>query len=145
MSQTATAAASATDPEQPIAGVLRGLLSGTVYRVRVVASNATGTSTGAPATFRTPPGPPRVAYAVPAAKRVDGTVVLRALVTAAGAPTRVWFRYRDTRTPAKRIGAAAQASLVVARVPAAAAGDRFQVVAANAKGRASGGVRVVPG
>jgi hypothetical protein len=148
-SRTATATVSATVPSQPVAAVLGGLLPGTVYRVRVLAANAVGSSTGAPATFRTPPGPPRLAYAVPAAKQLGGTVVLRALVTPAGAATRVYFRYGDTRlygkrTRATRVEASARASLVVARVPAARPGHHFRVVATNAHGRSAGRDRIVP-
>jgi len=148
-SRTATATVSGDGRSEPIAGVLRGLLPGTVHSVRVVATNAAGTSTGAPATFRTAPGPPRVSYAAPAAKRVRGTAVVRALVTSAGAATRVAFEYGRTRAYGKRTGsilvaAAARASLVVARVPALAPGDHFRVVAANAQGRSAGRDRVAP-
>ena len=57
-SETSAAGAGAGGTAQNVSAVLSGLLSGTTYHYRLVATNASGTSTGADATFTTSQGGP---------------------------------------------------------------------------------------
>lgn len=148
-SQTATESVPATAREQPVTVALTGLPPGARYHVRVVATNAAGTSTGPDLVLKTPPGPPFLSYPAPAASLTGSLVTLRALVSGGGAPTSVVFEYGATRAyggraTARRVPGSALATAVSVRVKLAPGRVyHFRAVATNAKGTDRGTDRTV--
>jgi hypothetical protein len=142
--QTRTASVPATAREQPISVALPGLLAGSTYHARVVATSSAGSSTGPDVVVKVPAGPPRIAYAPPAA--ANGVVTLRARVTAGGLPTAVSFQYGTTRgygkrTPSRRVTGTTTVSVRVRFTPGTLV--HFRAVATNAKGKQVAGDRTV--
>jgi hypothetical protein len=142
--QTRTASVPATAREQPISVPLPGLLAGSTYHARVVATSSVGSSTGPDVVVKVPAGPPRIAYAPPAA--ANGVVTLRARVTAGGLPTAVSFQYGTTRgygkrTPSRRVTGTTTVSVQVRFTPGTLV--HFRAVATNAKGKQVAGDRTV--
>lgn len=121
-----------------------GLASGTTYHFRVVATNATGTSTGSDQTFSTS-GKPAVHTAAPGA--VTGTsATLSGTVDPLGHSTTWYFEFGTTsgygtKTASQSVGSSGGAHSVAVPIAGLTPGTTYhvQLVATNSSGTNGGG------
>jgi hypothetical protein len=116
-----------------------GLAPGTTYHVRLVASNATGTTTGGDQTFTTT-GPPGV-HTTPATGVSSNAATLTGSVDSRGHSTSWYFQYGPTAGYGERTSTRSQSSSVGARsvsetIAGLTAGTayHFRLVATNSSG-----------
>jgi hypothetical protein len=91
--QTAIRSAGSGTRGVAVSARVRGLISGTVYHFRLVATNARGVSVGADRTFRTAGRPPPGVATGPAVSRTLDAVTLTGLVDPRGSPTTYYFQF----------------------------------------------------
>ena len=141
------ASAGSGSADVPVSLDLGGLASGTVYHFRVIASNASGVSTGADETFTTAGSPPAPATVTTAsASNVTATsAVLNGSVVPGSAPTNCSFAYGPTTsygslTPAQPVAAGTTSVPMTATISGLASANAFhyQLVCNGAAGTVTG-------
>lgn len=129
---------------------LTGLLPGTTYHFRLVASNSLGTTTGDDATFTTKDAPPTVSSVLPTGGDLGATfVTLRGMVNPNRVSTTAIFSYdtspdlQNAKTvlfPGSLIGSSGQSVAVKLKGLSAETTYHFRVTAASSAGTTSGDV-----
>jgi hypothetical protein len=137
------ASAGAGTTAVPVSLALGGLVSGTVYHYRVVASNAGGVADGADETFTTAGSAPAPATVTAAAASsvTSSSAVLNGSVVPGGSPASCSFAYGPTtsygsHTTAQQVPAGTTSVAVTGTVTglAAAAAVHYQLVCTSATG-----------
>jgi phosphodiesterase/alkaline phosphatase D-like protein len=139
-SQTATTSAGSSNSAQAVHVTVKGLASGTTYHFRVVATNATGTATGADATFKTVAVAPAVTLGSPSVV-TSNTATLSGTVDPNSKATVYSFEYGPStsyglQTSSTSAGSGASASHVHATLSGLSSGTtyHYRLVATNADG-----------
>jgi len=121
--QTALTSAGSGTADTPVRADLAGLTAGTTYHYRVIATNASGTTTGADRTFRTtgsaPPPPPAPSATTGGASVSGGSATLNGSVNPNGLGTSFYFEFGTTadygqQTPPRSAGSGTSAVSVSA-------------------------------
>ena len=150
-SQTNPQSAGAGTENQVVSATLTGLQPGATYHYRLIATNASGTTVGADATFTTlgapPPSPPPPPTATTRSAISIGTTraTVRGTVNPRAARTTYYFEFGltaayGTQTPPRSLSAGRRARSVRATLTGLQSGKtyHYRVVAKNANGEALG-------
>lgn len=157
--QTATTSAGSGTSDLSVHATLTGLVSGTAYHYRVVATSPAGTTAGSDGTFTTSSTPPGATTSSPSVV-TSSSATLAGSVDPNGKPTIYTFEYGPTtayglQTSAASAGAATSATSVHATVTGLNAGTtyHYRLVATSSDGSVASsdatfvtsGDRVAPG
>jgi hypothetical protein len=142
-SQTATAKAGSGTTAVSVHATLKGLVSGTTYHYRVVATNPSGTTAGADMTFETAPQPPSVTASPPSIVST-GSATLAGTINPHGKATTYSFQYGPTasyglQSPVVSAGSGTSAVTVHAAITGLEPGTQYhyRLVALSADGTAA--------
>jgi hypothetical protein len=142
---------SGTDP-QAVSRTITGLVAGTTYHYRLIATNASGTTVGADMTFTTPGTPPPPPKSPPPTATTGGTdgigrhgATVHGTVNPRGARTTYYFEFGLTsaygfRSTPRSLSAGSSARSVSAALNGLQSGKtyHYRVVARNANGNGLG-------
>ena len=143
--QTGTRSAGSGTSDQHVSAHLSGLVAGTTYHYRLIASNSAGTTDGADQTFTTSAAAAPAVTTGAAGSIQQHSANVNGHVNANGASTTYWFQYGTTtsyglQTSTHGIGSGTRVRHVAAHLSGLTAGTtyHYRLVASNSAGTTDG-------